>query len=459
MKSQSDYELRDDQFEDLVSSLAQDKFANLNDPGTGKTPTAVAYTYAKWSIENVKTIWTMPTSLYNKNKEELLKFSEFEEDEVVIYTGQEKYLLDPKIKVFIMSFNRLSTDWAKLLNSQPQINCLVVDEWHMGGYKNSEGKRSQELFKAMKRIKYFLPLTGTLISGRLDSCYTAIKLIEPRYYADQKSFVRQHAIRDAKDKIVGWKNHTKIGRILDRHSCRRKFTDIFKGVNKIIYLDVVEMDNKTKESYDIWVDKALLELEDEFLEAPNGGVHVLRCRQIMAHPHTFGILEKEDLTGKEERVIVHLMDHINTGEPLVIFCSLRPECERYIEILNKLGITSGLLHGGVDSKKERPRIDSEFREGKIQVLVATYGTASVGYNWGHCNHIICTSLGYDNVDFVQACQRVVRGKRETPALIHVLAYKNSIDYRIMQIQRDKSYHLNKVDSSYEVLDFYNYKFN
>src|SRR6478736_2321161 len=72
------------QIQDLAFHIAHPKSMNLSDPGTGKTPTACWLAWYHWSKFQRKTWWTMPKSLMKKNKEELLRFTDFTEDDIVI---------------------------------------------------------------------------------------------------------------------------------------------------------------------------------------------------------------------------------------------------------------------------------------------------------------------------------------------------------------------------------------
>jgi hypothetical protein len=76
--------LRPDQVEDLTFAIANPKSGNLNDPGTGKTPTACVLFYYWWARKGWRTVWAQPKSLMLKNREELLRFTDFKPEDVVI---------------------------------------------------------------------------------------------------------------------------------------------------------------------------------------------------------------------------------------------------------------------------------------------------------------------------------------------------------------------------------------
>ncbi len=77
-------QLRDKQIEQLAFYIANPKCLDLSDPGTGKTPPICVYSFWHWAKNGKKTFWTMPKSLLKKNKKEMLRFTEFEDDDIVI---------------------------------------------------------------------------------------------------------------------------------------------------------------------------------------------------------------------------------------------------------------------------------------------------------------------------------------------------------------------------------------
>ncbi len=448
-------ELRDYQIEDLAYLITNPRGGLLHDPGCGKTPPVCAYIEYLWTRCNTKSLWVMPKSLLHKNVQELLEFTNLRPTDIVVIDGtpkqREQQIRNPSAKVFLMGFKRFSDDWENLLEHHPEIDAVIVDEYHMG-FKSVESQRTKQLFQSMRKLKRFVAMSGTLIAGRLDSCYSAIHIVEPRYYAGHYAFLAQHAIRDLDGKIIAWHNHAKLGAIFARHFRRRTFNEVYGEEAKVLQVLSCPMSERHRKAYDEFEERAYLELEDKFIEAGTPGVAVVRCRQIMAHPHALGLLEDKELTGKEEALMVIAEDHKNTGQPFVVFAVLQPEQERIAQLLSATGLRVALINGNVPAQK-RGEIDEDFRAGRYDVVVGSPPTMAVGYNWGHVNHVVFSSLNYENVDFVQAYRRAIRGVRTIPLLINVLEYEDSIDQRIFQIVSKKSSDLEKIDASYEKLDF------
>lgn len=399
----------------------------------------------------------MPKSLLAKNLKEIFLFTDFKPNQVAIYDGTPKQRADiitnPDIVVLLMGFQRQSEDWEKLLTVYPNMTSVVIDEFHLGGYKNPQSKRSTEMFRfARRQMTNFHPMDGSLIAGRLDSCYSAIHVVEPRYYAGHAAFLGQHAIMDDYRNVLGWTNHAKLGRIFLRHGVRHTFESIYGKQTPKIIKESVEVDPRCRKVYSTFEETALLELDDMFLEGKNPAVATMRCRQLLAHPHSMGIpgWDGNQLTGKEERLEVLVSDHMQTGKPFIVYAALIPEQERVHKLLTEWGFKAALINSNVPQSK-RGQIDVDFQNGKYDCIVGSPATASVGFNWGHVDHIIYMSIDYEDTNFSQAYKRAIRGVRKTPLLISLMEYENTIEQRILFIVDKKSRDLHKVDPTYEIL--------
>jgi len=242
-----------------------------------------------------------------------------------------------------------------------------------------------------------------------------------------------------------------VGELFRRIAIRHSFEEVYGPEAKEIQHELCQMDPKQREAYLEFEETALLELEEDWLDGTLPGVAMIRCRQLMEHPQDFGPpLDKIKRTGKEERLIIHLEDHKRTKKPLLIFASLTKQHWRLQKICEDMGFRVGVINGQVPVK-ERNRVDLEFQAGNIDIVIASGATAGVGYNWGHLDHVIFASLDYMDSSFVQGYRRAIRGKRETPLLITVLEYENSMDQRIFQIIEKKSKLANAVDGTKERL--------
>lgn len=442
---------RPHQIADLSFYMQTKRCLNLSDPGAQKTGSAAMYSWYLASEKNIKSAWAMPKSLLRKNKQDLLDFSHFRNEEVMIYDGtpaqREQLIRKKDTKVLLMGFDRWSSEWDEILHHHPELGHLTVDEMHLG-YAGHDSGRTQAFYDSMKEVDTFLGMTGTIIKGRLSSAYPALQVIEPRFYGSYGGFLGFHSVRDdATGKITGWRNHEKLRQIFMNVAVRHTFEEVHGPESKVIIPELCDMNAAQRKVYDAMEEDALVELEDSFLAAGSMAVAAIRCRQLMAHPETFGL--KVGLTGKDERLKIHLGDAVQSGEPIAVFASLIPEQLRIVELAKSMGLRTGLINGTVSAAR-RAEIDAQFQAGLLDCVVASPATAGIGFNWNHLRVMVFASLDYQDDSFMQAYRRGIRGKRETPLLIYVLEYRDSIDQRIMKIIEMKSRESHLVDPTKEI---------
>lgn len=439
------FKLRPYQSAHLSFHIAQKRSLNLSHPGTGKTPTACLYIQYLNRIENAIVAFVMPKSLLKKNQDELLRFTNFTPEEVAIVDGtpkkREEIYARKDVKVFLMGFDCFSREWEKL---PKELNGVVIDEFHMG-YKSNDSKRTQSFYRAMSKVKFFLGMTGTLVDGRLSSAYPAIRVVEPRYYANYRNFLMQHAIQDEWGSVIQWVNHNKLRIILGKIAVAMTFEEAYKGSPKpIIIPEKCDMERAHQKAYEEFEEQALLELEDKYLtDSGSGGVHQMRCRQILEAPEALG-LKGIDSLGKDEMLKVHLEDAKNSEKPLLIFSVFTAEQERIVKICEEeYGLRTGLINGSVSGKK-RSQIDKDFREGRLDVVVGSPETMAVGFNWEHVDTVVFVSIDYKDSNWKQAIQRADRGTRKYPLRVYRMFYDCKVEHRLFNIIKSKQEDSRKV---------------
>lgn len=445
-------ELRPDQLSDFAAVIKFGKFGLWTDPGGGKTPISCIESYYAWSAKGQRSAWAQPSSLLHKNREEILRFSHFKPEDVVVVEGtptKRQEIMKSDAKVFLFTFSGWSKEGFDLLKYHPDVKVNVIDEFHLG-YSGHKSQRTQNWYILARHMETIVPMTGTVIKGKLDSAYPLFHVMAPLYYGTYEAFMNFHCIRDDYGGILGWKNHEILGLRLGAIGVRRSLSSIFGDQAKIFQVERCQMSKTQRKMYDKFEGSGLIELEESFIKAEGGGVKAIRKRQIMAHPETFELEIPGGRTGKDERMWIHIEDHIRTGEQLCIFSALVPEQERVYKQMLDAGLRVALINGSV-SAKDRARIDEQFRSGALQFVVGSPATMAVGFNWGMLNTIIYVSIDYGDDSFIQAYSRAIRGKRAKPLLIIVLEYEDSIDQDIFKIVQAKSTDANLIDETKDIV--------
>lgn len=460
-KRRATLSLRPYQEEHLGFFLNNPRAIDMSEAGTGKTPVMCLWVYAQ--TQGGRVIWAMPKSLLAKNYEELLLWSNLTPEEITLVDGtkqqREKQFNRDSTKVFIMGFDAFANNWQEMRQRYPNLIHLCIDEAHKGfsthgarDYRNPNKfwgpRRTVMMYEYLKKGGNFLPATGTILNGRLSSCYPFISMIESRYYGSYDKFLEWHAILDDYNKPAFWKNHARLSQLLSRHGKRITFEDAYGEENKQIFTIPCIMSSKQKKHYKEIEDRAITELDNgNVLEAEGAAVAIRRCLEIMQNPEALGINEGDE--GKLEQLKNLMADAKQENSPVLLFETVKSAQYKWLEAIEDLGFKAAVMNGNVTGEK-RQWLDKQFRDGDIQVLICSPDVAGVGFNWQHVNMILFMSLDWQDTTFIQNYRRAMRGVRDTILKIYILMYRSSIDGRIAQKINAKSYDRNQVEKGVQV---------
>jgi hypothetical protein len=468
----------DDQVPRLAFYMQQKKCMDLSDPGTGKTP-PVCVNMGRRVADGIKTAWVQPLALIEKNIQEVIRWTGLPRSAIAVLDGSAAKIQKEMTKgaqIFMLGPDRLKTTYQGIW--EQGVRALDTDEHHMC-FGGPESARTEVFLEMAKYMDEMVMMTGTMINGRLDTGYSAIAAIEPRYYpfGYELSFLSEHAQLDDYGRPIFWSGHEKLSSIFGTHGIRYTFEQIFGKQAVIPEVQWVSMHPAQLKMFEQLRKDAFLELEDFFVDGSQPGPAMIRARQLMEHPNAFPDLRDLDhklglppvdimpnkLPGKVEALKIHFEDHVRTGKPLIMFAALIPQQRQILEVARESGLRAALMNGSM-SRAQKNRVDEAFRAGELDAVIATPGVASVGFNWQYwgpkrieVDHVINVSLGYMDSDFIQGYRRTVREKRQTPLRITTLAYYESLDPRFMQILETKSLDAWRVDPTREVLRFNHYQ--
>ena len=308
-------------------------------------------------------------------------------------------------------------------------------------------------------------MTGTLIDGKLETAFPALNIIEPRYYGSFDAFKNFHTSYDPfTSKKLGYRKHDHLQTILRKHCIRRLFKDIFGHQEVVTQVEWLAMNDEQRRLYDTFEKEAILELENFYITGKEPGVAFIRACQIMEHPNRFPNLAGSgfvdimpgETPAKLDRLELHLTDHLETRTPVIIYAAMRPQQREAFALAEKMGMRVALIDGDA-SQSERAASDRAFRAGELDTLVCSPQVADTGFNWQFSGerelaHIIFCSLPYKDVVYSQAVKRAIRKNRSSALRVTVLAYRDSLDIRKMQILMNKSLDAARVDPTQTILN-------
>ena len=437
--------LRDYQEERLRYHLLNPRSCEFLGCGLGKTPIFCVYTRIQLDCFHERSCWVMPASLLTKNKEDLIRFGDFKEEELAVCNGTPKkrrqQYEDPKVKVFLMSGDCFAKEWELL---PEDVGAVIFDEWHLIASTHTS-QRTQSIYRASRRFKKMKMLTGTICRGRYSSAYPAIALVEPRFFCNYQNFLHYFAVYNRWNQIVAWRNGEKLAAVLNKVSTGLKDPDTIKMAPVQYIVERCNFDEEQKRAYKDLEEEGLLELTDEFVDCRgSGGVKAIRCRQVLSTPEKLGLRPK--FNGKLDMVKTHLMTAKDEGERILIYSCFVDEQMKLKELCDSLGVRAEVMNGSTPSQK-RGEIASAFEKHELDVIIGSEQVMSTGFNFEFVKEILLTSPDYGNDSLTQSVGRGNRGTRTRPLLVYFIEYGTRIERRILSIIARKNKELNEVLNS------------
>jgi len=133
-----------------------------------------------------------------------------------------------------------------------------------------------------------------------------------------------------------------------------------------------------------------------------------------------------DKNPKIEALLYDLED-ITTNDPIIVWARFRPELQHLAKRLKKEYNGQVELYYGDTSREERLRIREDFRDGKVQFLVANQGVAGTGLNLQRSYMHYYFSNSFVAEDRWQSEDRSHRGGQKHNCLYKDIFIKGSID--------------------------------
>ncbi|MBL8612313.1 MAG: DEAD/DEAH box helicase, partial [Myxococcales bacterium] len=144
--------------------------------------------------------------------------------------------------------------------------------------------------------------------------------------------------------------------------------------------------------------------------------------------------------GLDRREALVKIIEVEDPESAVVFCNTRDETERVAEFLKRRGYDADWLNGDLD-QRERERVMSKTKEGRLRFLVAT-DVAARGIDISHLTHVINADFPENPEGYVHRTGRTGRAGRTGTAISLVgprevgSLYLLRLTYKIRPLEKD-----------------------
>jgi hypothetical protein len=139
------------------------------------------------------------------------------------------------------------------------------------------------------------------------------------------------------------------------------------------------------------------------------------------------------LTSKQRCLLQTVGGYAAEGHKTLVFVRSPNSVDLIVAELQKRGLEAVGMHGGISQKERTRALRDDFRLGRAQVLVATYGVAMTGLNIPEASRVVMYARDWANKTERQAMARVLRPQQKKAVHVAYIHIPGSIDDYMAQM--------------------------
>ncbi|PKG97267.1 DEAD/DEAH box helicase [Paraglaciecola sp. MB-3u-78] len=315
---------------------------------------------------------------------------------------------------------------------------LILDEAHY--IKNPKTK----LYQSMLTLKaeHKLCLTGTPMENHLGEFWAQFNFLLPGFLAGYRQFSR--LFKTPIEKHNDHERKIMLNQRIKPFILRRSKELIAKELpEKTIIIQMLKIDGKQAELYEsvrLTMDSRLKEIiaakglqrsQIEILDA------LLKLRQVCNHPQLLSLPSAKSVTqsAKLEFLMETLPEMVEEGRKVLIFSQFTSMLALIEVELVASNIPYVKLTG---SSRNRQAIVEQFQSGQVPVFLISLKAGGVGLNLTAADTVIHFDPWWNPAVENQATDRAYRIGQDNPVFVYKLIIENSIEEKILLIQKKKA---------------------
>jgi hypothetical protein len=336
-------------------------------------------------------------------------------------------LAENKMCVLVLNYElAYQPAFQKFLLNQ-DIDAVICDESQK--IQSAGSKISRFFARLGQRVKYRYCLTGTPMKSGPLSIYGQFRFLDPTIFgSNYQNFAERYAELDQYGRIVKLLNTEELHRKFYSRAFRVLTSDVLTLPEKVHVNLEFDLSRESRRIYDELETVFIAKVLEGTVTVSNSLVKLLRLQQAACgYLPVEGVADSTQLatvdTGKSD-LLEDLLDGMEQGEPVVIFCRFTKDLDICHQVATKLGLTSMELSGRKNQLKE-------WKEGQAQVLAVQIQAGGAGIDLTRAKYVIYYSLGFSLDDYEQSLFRAWRpGQLRAIVVYHLLA-RDTVDIEIM----------------------------
>jgi SNF2 family DNA or RNA helicase len=302
-----------------------------------------------------------------------------------------------------------------------QLDTVVLDEAHR--IKASGSTVSKFFAKFQDNSRKRICLSGTPLHNSPLDIYGQARFLDPSFFGTSFSnFRARYAIMGGYGghEVRGYQRQDEFYRIFRNFTFSVGKDEVLKDIPEMVFMErYCTLTKDEMETYKILETAFIAEVQGEMVTAQNAMVKLLRLQQV-----TSGYVRTDEGNDKQvgaskETLLAEVIDDIDKGEPVVVFCRFLHDLEAVHRVAKSLGRRSYELSG---ARKELQAWQECTAGGEVMAVQIQSG--GVGVDMSRARYVIDYSLSFSYGDWEQSRSRLRRpGQTRQTVSIALLADK------------------------------------
>jgi superfamily II DNA or RNA helicase len=400
-----------------------------DDMGLGKTVQALALLQSyKNRHRSLRALIVAPKSLLSNWEMEALKFAPTLSVAIHHGANREKYKTSSSSSdILITTYATLRKDISGFRDST--FDYVVLDE-----AQNVKNKTTQTFKELMKvKSKHRIALSGTPIENSIFDIKAIYDFLIPGLLGSDSGFSKTYT--DHYDLLA-----ERIKPLILRRKKEEVLSELPPKNVENLYVD---MTGKQTRIYQDYFHLAQSEALEKLSNPDTFRMHrfdiltlLLRLRQISCHPKlVIREINEEELSGKVETLKVLIQNICSENHKVLVFSQFSSMLElirvELSEYQNHLLVMTG-------KSQNRQEILDEFKsKPEFQIFLMTLKVGGVGLNLTEADYVILFDPWWNPASEAQAIDRTHRIGQTKPVFVYRLIAKNSIEEKVLELQKKK----------------------
>ncbi len=315
---------------------------------------------------------------------------------------------------------------------------LILDESQY--VKNAHTKA----YKAIMDIpaSYRISMTGTPVENNIFELWAQMNLVNRGILGSLNWFRKVYG--NPIQKYQDGSKTRELQKIIHPFILRRKKEDVAKDLPAKEEINIYsEMEEQQREIYlaysGQYYEDLSKKLEDKMGTQLLAGIleALLRTRQIAVHP---GLVDDRYLSvpsGKFNRMMEMLEEAVTENHKLLVFSQFVKMLKITEKALAERGISYAYLDGSLSPQKRKMAIENFQQDKNLQVFLISLKAGGVGINLTEADYVFILDPWWNPAVEKQAIDRTHRIGQDKNVFAYRFITKDSVEEKIMELQKDK----------------------